>query len=439
VTLNRTVQHSQRLHDIVRSIADFFVRTFSPTIKAVGDAFTKSVLPALKDLWATIQRNLPALQAFAKFVGGIILVVGKLVLQLVGFLLPILVKVAGFLLGKLFDLLGRTIQYFGDLVRAVQRGWSAFQSFLRIAGQVWDSFKKKVSDTISTVVGWVAGLGKTIKDKFSTAKTWLFQAGKDVLNGLWDGLKAVWHDLTHWISTLTGWIKDHKGPISLDRRLLYDAGHAIMTGFYRGLKAGGLKALGFVKEVAGNVAGVFGAGQSTSSGAMQQMVAGYASMLYGWTGGQWTALNKLLTRESGFNPNAQNPTSTAYGLFQFLDSTWSAVNATKTSNPQMQTLAGLRYIASRYGTPIDAWNHEMMAGWYGSGMSPTVFSRPTLIGVGERGAETVSVTRGRGGGGSAVVVNLNGTFIGVDKYAVGEWVTSAIREKQRREGRAVTV
>jgi tape measure domain-containing protein len=30
---------------------------------------------------------------------------------------------------------------------------------------------------------------------------------------------------------------------------------------------------------------------------------------YGWTGGQWTALNKLWTRESSWNPHARNPSS----------------------------------------------------------------------------------------------------------------------------------
>src|SRR5213078_4679023 len=41
----------------------------------------------------------------------------------------------------------------------------------------------------------------------------------------------------------------------------------------------------------------------------------------GW-GDQWDSLRQLVMHESGFNNEAQNPTSTAYGMFQFLDSTW---------------------------------------------------------------------------------------------------------------------
>ncbi|WJN63463.1 hypothetical protein [Streptomyces phage phiScoe56] len=74
----------------------------------------------------------------------------------------------------------------------------------------------------------------------------------------------------------------------------------------------------------------------------------------GWTGAEWTALEDLWTRESGWNPDAQNPTSTAYGIAQFLDSTWAGYGIAKTSDARLQIKAGLRYIAARYGTPSNA-------------------------------------------------------------------------------------
>lgn len=76
------------------------------------------------------------------------------------------------------------------------------------------------------------------------------------------------------------------------------------------------------------------------------------------------ALGELLRRESSFNPGAQNPTSTAYGLFQFLDKTWGTVGATKTADPYGQALAGLRYIQQRYGTPEAALAFHTRKGWY---------------------------------------------------------------------------
>lgn len=75
----------------------------------------------------------------------------------------------------------------------------------------------------------------------------------------------------------------------------------------------------------------------------------------GWTGKQWDALYQLVMHESGFKNTAQNPTSTAYGLFQFLNGTWSGYGVKKTSDPRGQTQAGLAYIADRYGNPVNAW------------------------------------------------------------------------------------
>lgn len=66
------------------------------------------------------------------------------------------------------------------------------------------------------------------------------------------------------------------------------------------------------------------------------------------------ALMDLVQKESGFKNWAQNPTSTAYGLFQFLDSTWAGYRYTKTSDPIDQTQAGMNYIKQRYGSPSAA-------------------------------------------------------------------------------------
>jgi len=76
------------------------------------------------------------------------------------------------------------------------------------------------------------------------------------------------------------------------------------------------------------------------------------------------ALWTLLKHESSLNPRAQNPSSTAYGLFQFLDSTWKTVGATKTSDPEKQFEAGFKYIKQRYGTPENAWAFWQKHHWY---------------------------------------------------------------------------
>jgi len=107
------------------------------------------------------------------------------------------------------------------------------------------------------------------------------------------------------------------------------------------------------------------ASAGTSEAANNQAIAQKLAAAYGWSSGQqWDALVALWNRESGWNNTAQNPTSTAYGIAQFLDTTWATVGATKTSNPTLQIVAGLAYIKMRYGNPVAAWNHEEQIGWY---------------------------------------------------------------------------
>lgn len=72
--------------------------------------------------------------------------------------------------------------------------------------------------------------------------------------------------------------------------------------------------------------------------------------------GHFDSLYKLINNESGWNPNAQNPGSSAYGLGQFLDSTWQGVGMQKTSDPNAQVDATLKYIKNRYGDPTNALN-----------------------------------------------------------------------------------
>lgn len=104
---------------------------------------------------------------------------------------------------------------------------------------------------------------------------------------------------------------------------------------------------------------------SVGNGPIKEMAKGMLEKK-GW-GAQFSDLDWLLTRESGWNPKAQNPSSTAYGLFQFLNSTWGTVGARKTSDPRKQLEAGMNYIDQRYGDVRGArsfWNKHH---WYKDG------------------------------------------------------------------------
>lgn len=103
------------------------------------------------------------------------------------------------------------------------------------------------------------------------------------------------------------------------------------------------------------------AGGDTSS---YQAYARSRLSAYGWSDSEWPALKTLWDHESGWNPAAQNPTSTAFGIAQFLDTTWSGVGASKTSDATGQINAGMTYIQQRYTTPTRAWAFWQANHWY---------------------------------------------------------------------------
>ena len=76
---------------------------------------------------------------------------------------------------------------------------------------------------------------------------------------------------------------------------------------------------------------------------------------------------QLIQHESSWNPRAKNPSSTAFGLFQFLKSTWATYchEAPYGSvDPYIQALGGFRYVKARYGSPAGAWAFWQSHHWW---------------------------------------------------------------------------
>ena len=85
----------------------------------------------------------------------------------------------------------------------------------------------------------------------------------------------------------------------------------------------------------------------------------------GWGTSQFQCLNLLWTRESGWNYQATNASSGAYGIPQALPGTkMQSVASDWRTNPVTQIKWGLNYIADTYTTPCGAWAHSQATGWY---------------------------------------------------------------------------
>ncbi|MER6123777.1 transglycosylase SLT domain-containing protein [Streptomyces sp. NPDC001795] len=80
---------------------------------------------------------------------------------------------------------------------------------------------------------------------------------------------------------------------------------------------------------------------------------------------QYEAFNKIVSHESGWNPQATNSSSGAYGLVQALPgSKMASAGSDWKTNPATQIKWGLNYMNSRYGSPAAAWNFWSTHHWY---------------------------------------------------------------------------
>lgn len=86
---------------------------------------------------------------------------------------------------------------------------------------------------------------------------------------------------------------------------------------------------------------------------------------YGFSSSEFSCLDALYMSESGWDPHADNPTSSAYGIPQALTGgTHDDLPADYMTNPASQIEWGLKYIQSSYGTPCAAWEFKQSHQWY---------------------------------------------------------------------------
>lgn len=93
----------------------------------------------------------------------------------------------------------------------------------------------------------------------------------------------------------------------------------------------------------------------------EQLASQMAQKKYGWGANQFNAIDQIASAESGWNPNAVNPSSGAYGIPQILP---SAHPDSLGLDPRQQIAWMLHYIQGRYGTPQHALDVRQQQGWY---------------------------------------------------------------------------
>ena len=84
---------------------------------------------------------------------------------------------------------------------------------------------------------------------------------------------------------------------------------------------------------------------------------------YGFSADQFSCLDALYVSESNWRVDADNPTSSAYGIPQALTSMHD-LPADYYTSAEAQIRWGLEYIQDSYGSPCSAWEFKQANNWY---------------------------------------------------------------------------
>lgn len=152
------------------------------------------------------------------------------------------------------------IGFFGGLWGDIENVFSSAGTWLLNAGSsLIHGFLHGVETAWTTVSGWFSYVYAAVSNWFSGAINWLIGAGEAIIDGLWNGMKAAWNHVTGWLGSLGGIIKHLKGPMEADKVMLYDEGSAIIGGLHRGMMDTFDYTLApSLREMAGQIANAFG-------------------------------------------------------------------------------------------------------------------------------------------------------------------------------------
>lgn len=259
-----------------------------PVLGEVAVALVEALIPALESLApqmpelvrgtvALLEALIPVLPVLAALVASIV--------ELSRVLPPFAVTLDTAVNMVDWPRTGREIGEFFTGIGEAMGGFftTAAASFERLPEQAradFDRMRAAVMGRLDAMLGFVRSVPARVRTALGDLGGLLVAAGRNLINGLINGIRARLDALRATLVGVTRSIAGWKGPEDVDRRLLYPAGLAVMDGFRSGIADGVPDVAGLLGQITSAVpamAGTGGGGNSTFNVSVNVNFAGAVS------------------------------------------------------------------------------------------------------------------------------------------------------------------